>query len=449
VTGRVALLLVAGMTAAMILVNATMNTSDAVDNFAAYFNRSSAYDIALSGANMSGNALYFNKTLRGHWQDNIEFNGGTLDVTIQNVGSKVQVTSTGVFPASGGDRQVQEIVYYVTPGYFDRFVMLTDDDNGSVPWTTYDTAFGALHSNNTLRMDHYGGSSIMPVFNGRVTTTRPVTITPGTVPVFTQRPESGVSVAFPTTFDPVTNPPMLTGGADFNSTFVAGNGLITVATKKELHLQFFVDASGQQMARYFRNGKRSTNNGYGEFRSSDSVMAVPADGIVYEPGVDVFVEGTIKGKVSVLTVPDAAGKGGNIFITNDIVCNTNPRANPNSPDFIGLLAQNNVIIANTMNDNATNSGSNRFRVEASIVALTGGWAAADNVSRKRQILDVYGSITQKYRRGVGSGSLPIGSSTGGFMKGYYYDARLYNDHALLMPTTPLLSLESWLAKGVY
>ncbi|MEW6510224.1 MAG: hypothetical protein AB1428_04630 [Bacteroidota bacterium] len=446
-TGRLALLLVAAMTAAMIVVNATMNTGDAVDNFAMYFNRASAFDIALSGANMAADAMYFNKFFRGHWRDNVDFNGGTLDVTIENAGPKIQVTSTGAFPATGGDRQVQQVVFYLQPGYFDRYVVLTDNDDGSVPWTTYDTAYGALHSNNTLRMDHYSGSTIMPVFNGRVTTLRPVTITAGTVPVFTQRPESGVLVEFPTAFDPVPVPPMLAGGGDFNSSFTAGNGLITVATKKELHLQFFVDASGQQMVRYFRDFKRTSNNGYGAFRSTDTVMTVPPSGIIYEPGVDVFVEGTIQGKVSVLTVPDAAGRGGNIFVTNDLLCRTSPRSNPNSRDFIGLLAYKNVIIANTMNDNATNSGSNRFRIEASIVALTGGLAAADNVTRKRQILDIYGSITQKYRRGVGSGSLPIGSSTGGFMKGYRFDARLYNDHALLMPTAPLMALESWLAKS--
>jgi len=447
-TGRLALLLVAGMTAAMIVVNATMNTPDAVDNFAAYFNRSSAYDVALSGANIVSNAMYFNKFYRGHYRDHVDFNGGILDITVQDVGSKVQVTSTGTYPSSGTDRQVQQVIFYLKPGYFDNFVVLTDDDDGSVPWTTYDTANGALHSNNTLRMDHYAGSTIMPVFNGRVTTTRPITITPGTVPVFTQQPESGVSVLFPTTFDPVTDPPMLAGGANFNSTITAGNGLINIATQKEVHLQFFIDGSGNQMVRYFRDGKRTANNGYGDFRTTDTVMAVPSDGIVYEPGVDVYVEGTIKGKVSVLSTPDAGGRGGNLIITNDVLCQTDPRVGA-SPDFIGLLAQNNVIIGNTTNDNATTSGSNRFRIQASIVALTGGLAAADNITRRRQILDIYGSITQKYRRGVGSGSLAIGSSSGGFMKGYRYDARLFDDHALLMPKTPLLSMESWLVTGIY
>jgi hypothetical protein len=433
----------------MLIVNATMNTSDAAEAFSSYFNRSRAYDIALSGANMAGNALYFHKTLRGHLQDEVDSQGGILDVTVQQAGKFVRITSTGTFPASGSDRRIEQVVYEVSTGYFDRFVVLTDNDDGTVPWTTYDTANGAVHSNNLLTMDHYSGSTIMPVFNGRVTTTRPVVITPGTHPKFyAGKPESGVTIPFPTAFDPVTEPPMLKGAGDFNTRIVAGNGLINFSTKKEVHLQFFVDGSGQQMVKYFRDVRRYTNNGYGDFRPSDTARAVPASGIIYEPGVDVFVEGTVKGKVSVLTVPDAGGKGGNIILTNDLLCATNPRASSASPDFIGLLAANNVIIGNTKNDNATRSGSNRFRIQASIVALTGGLAAADNQSRTRQILDIYGSVTQKNRRAVGSGNSSVGASTGGFIKSYVFDPRLYDDHALLMPSAPLLALESWLIKSV-
>jgi hypothetical protein len=447
--GRVALLLVAGMTATMIVVNATMNTGDAIDNFAIYFDRSTAYDIALSGANMAAEQLYFNKFYRGHWKNKVDMpQGGTLDVVVQDVGSRVQITSTGTYESTGSSQQTEQIVYYLKPGYFDHFVVLTDNDDGSVPWTTYDTAYGALHSNNTLRMDHYTGNPIMPVFNGPVTTTRPITITPGTVPVFAVPPQSGVSVEFPTSFAPVSDPPFLPGVGGFSSSITAGNGLINLTTSKEVHMQFFIDGSGNQMIRYFRDAKRTTNNGYGDFRATDSVVAAPADGIVYEPGSDVFVEGTIKGKISILTTPDGSGKGGNIIVTNDLVSNTDPVGNGASPDYIGLLATNNVIIGNTKNDNATNSGTDRFRIQASIVALTGGLAAADNITRRRQLLDIFGSITQKFRRGVGDGSLPIGSSTGGFIKGYRYDPRLYNDHALLMPQTPLLELDSWLITTV-
>jgi len=442
-TGKLALLMVGGLAITTMALNSAMNSNATVDALVRDLNKSNAHTIALSGANLASNMLYFNKNYRGVLRNNIDLDGGKSTVTVQSVGSKIQVTSQGVYPASGSGRETQQVIYYLSQAYLDRFVLLTDDDPGSMAWTSNDTAYGNLHSNNTLKMDHNYGSSIMPVFIGKVTATKPFIITSGTRPVFSQIPETGLSVKFSATFDPVTEAPFMPGGVDWNTEYTITSG--DVESRKQLHLQFFVE-SGVQKIRYFRHDIRTTNNGYGDFRMTDTVVAAPASGIIYAPGVDVFVEGTITGKLSVLTVPDG-GFGGNIFVTNDLLCATNPHLYTNSPDYAGLFAHNNVIIANTRNDNATNSGSNRFRIQASIVALTGGLAAADNATRRRQVLDIYGSITQKQRKGVGSGSLPIGSWSGGFVKGYYYDSRLINNHALLMPASFLLATESWLERA--
>jgi hypothetical protein len=444
-TGRGALLLVGCSVVVFLLMNASMGTSDAIDNFARYENRSNAYAIALSGANIAGDLLYFNKFYEGTYRDKLAFQGGTLSIVVERIGDLTRVTSSGTYPASGLDQVTEEVVSNFSPGYYDRFVLLTDNDPGSIPWTTYDTANGNLHSNNTLTIDHYGGNPVMPVFNGAVSAAKSINITPGTKPVFSQPPQTGMIVEFPTDFDPVTAPPFLPGGADWNTSYQINNGN-TLVSREQLHLQFFIDGSGQQMVRYFGNDVRLTNNGYGDFRATDSVVSAPANGIIYAPGVDVFVEGTVEQKLSILCTPKATGTGGNIFVTNDLVCKTNPTEYSSSPDYIGLLAYNNVVIANTKNDDATNSGSNRVKIQASIVALKGGLTAADNITRKRQILDIYGSITQAVRKGVGSGSSAIGSASGGFMKHYYYDARLINNHALLMPKTPLLCLDSFLVR---
>lgn len=447
-TGRLALLILAGVVATFIALNASMSTSDAIDDFVKYDSRSNAYDIAMSGANLAANTLYFNKWFRGTYKDNVDYNGGRLSVDVETVGGGVRVTSVGTYPASGPKQVTQQVVYYLSPGYYDRFVVLTDNDPGNIPWTTYDTANGNLHSNNTLLMDHYAGSTIMPVFNGKVTAAKPFIITPGTYPVFTQIPQTGLTVQLPTNFDPVSDPPFLPGSVNWGASYTINNGQ-TLTSTNQLHLQFYVDGTGQQMVRYFRYDKRLTNNGYGDFRASDTVVPAPASGIIYETGEDVFVEGVVKGKLSVMSVPDGLGHGGNVFVTNDLTCATDPKQDPSSGDYIGLLAYNNVVIANTMNDQATVSGSNRFTVEASLVALTGGLTSADNITRKRQALDIYGCVIQSVRKGVGSGSSAIGSATGGFMKKYYYDARLLQNHALLMPQTPLFALDSYLVKGVY
>jgi hypothetical protein len=448
----------------MITLNAGRNTNDAVENLVTYESRSNAYAIAKSGANLVATSLYFDNTAghldsfdAGYWSslwDNVDFEGGKLSVSVTQEGSRIRMVSRGTYPGSGPQQQSIAFVSYLSPGFFDQHVVLTDNDPGSIPWTTYDTANGNLHSNNTLLIDHYAGNPVMPVFNGTVTTTNPATITPGTVPVFTQGPpRSGVTIQFPGSLPQPPDPFFQPGGPgpDWNQKYMINNGE-NLDSHTQLHLQFFVDGSGDQKIRYFTDvrltnrgsGSQSSNGSgyYGDFRAADPVINPPADGIIRTAGVDVFVEGTIKGKISILS--DSAGSsGGNIFLTDDLLCNTNPKTNPGSGDLIGLLAYNNVVIGNTA-QNHGNSGSNVFSINASIFTLRGGLTAADNQNRNRQRLEIYGSITQRLRKGVGSGSNAIGATSGGFMKGYRYDGRLRSLHALLMPGTPLMVLDSYL-----
>lgn len=465
-TGRVSLFMVLGMSLLMITLNSGRNTNDAVDNFVNYENRSNAYAIARSGANMAATALYFQNAAAtigsfdehfwANFRNNASVNGGTLNVSVTPEGARLRVASEGTYPATGSGKQTVAFVSYLSSGFLDQYVVLTDNDPGNIPWTTYDTANGNLHSNNTLLIDHYFMNLVMPVFTGTVTTTLPVTITPGTMPVFTHGiPRSGITIQFPASLPRPADPVFAPGGPgpDWNQQYAINNGE-NLESHQQLHLQFFVDGSGNQQIRYFTDvretnrgtGSQSPNNTgyYGDFRVTDPVTTPPASGVIPTRGIDVFVEGTVKGKISVISDTSAAG-GGNIFITNDLLCQTNPRTDPGSTDIIGLLANKNIVIGNT-DINTANSGSNIFTIQASIFALKGGVTAADNQNRKRQRLEIYGSITQGVRKGVGSGGNFIGASSGGFMKGYRYDPRLMRQHALEMPGAPLMTLESYLVK---
>ena len=466
-TGRVSLFMILGLSLLMITLNSGRNTNDAVDNFVTYENKSNAYSIARSGANLVATALYFGNTAAtigtgsaaslSNFRNDVDFQGGKLNVTVTPDAGRLRVVSQGTYPASGPGKQSVSFVSYLSPGFFDEYVVLTDNDPGNIPWTTYDTANGNLHSNNTLLIDHYNGNPVMPVFNGTVTTTLPVTITSGTVPVFTHGvPRSGITIQFPASLPQPSDPVFAPGGPgpDWGQKYTINNGEV-IDSHQQLHLQFYIDGMGDQKIRYFTD-VRLTNRGtgcqspdntgyYGDFRSTDPVIDPPSSGVIPTRGVDVFVEGTIKGKISVLS--DTAGAaGGNIVITNDLLCNTDPRNDPTSGDIIGLLANKNVIIGNT-DVNAANSGSNVFTIQASIFALRGGVSGADNQNRKRQRLEIYGSITQGVRKGVGSGGNAIGAGTGGFMKGYRYDYRLQHQHALEMPGAPLMTLDSYFIKA--
>ena len=466
-TGRVSLFMVLGLSLLMITLNSGRNTSDAIDNFVTYETKSNAYTIARSGANMVATALYFDNTAAtfssinaGYWsnyRNDVEFGGGKLKVSVTPDGGRLRVVSQGTYPAAGPGQQTVSFISYLSPGFFDQFVVLTDNDPGNIPWTTYDTANGNLHSNNTLLIDHYNGNPVMPVFNGTVTSTKPVTITAGTVPVFTHGiPRSGITIQFPGSLPQPSDPVFAPGGMgpDWDQLYTINNGE-NLNSHQQLHLQFFIDGMGDQKIRYFTDmrltnrgsGCQSSNNTgyYGDFRATDPVVNPPASGVIPTKGVDVFVEGTIKGKISI--VCDTSGSaGGNIFITNDLLCKTDPRNDQTSDDIIGLLANNNVIIGNT-DINVANSGSNVFTIQASIFALRGGVTGADNQNRKRQRLEIYGSITQGIRKGVGSGANAIGAASGGFMKGYRYDYRLSRLHALQMPGSPLMTLDSYFIKS--
>jgi len=61
--------------------------TDSVENYADYYIETKAHNIAVSAANIAANAIFFD----GSWDDGfdeIDFNGGEIEVTISDVGSE-------------------------------------------------------------------------------------------------------------------------------------------------------------------------------------------------------------------------------------------------------------------------------------------------------------------------------------------------------------------------
>jgi hypothetical protein len=124
---------------------------------------------------------------------------------------------------------------------------------------------------------------------------------------------------------------------------------------------------------------------------------------------------------------------------NDLYYERNPQTIPSSDDLLGLVANNNVVIANNA---ANNSGVDIF---GNIFARSGSFTAENYNSRPISTLKVLGSIVQNTRGAVGQFS---GSSlTNGFSKRYRFDDRL-NDPAFRPPYYPgyyvrTLSVANW------
>jgi hypothetical protein len=144
----------------------------------------------------------------------------------------------------------------------------------------------------------------------------------------------------------------------------------------------------------------------------------------------VYVEGTVKGAVTVAT-------DNSVLITGNLVY----AGGHTGPDILGLVAKGWIGIyhpvkctswnvdSTCVQGNATNMNrpnGTTFtdpRVEAAMLALTHSFTAESyNQGSRLGTINLFGSLAQKYRGPVGLGSLTTGN---GYAKSYNYDPRLH------------------------
>jgi len=141
---------------------------------------------------------------------------------------------------------------------------------------------------------------------------------------------------------------------------------------------------------------------------------------------NVYVEGTVKGRVTI------AAQNNVVVTGNILVDGVAAGATPSGTSVVGLVAGNSVVMEHPVKctrfsgnpsvcDQWANidSGATDRYVYASIQTLQRSfWVQAYNQGAQLGTLNVYGSIAQKWRGIVGTGS-----STG-YLKNYRYDSRL-------------------------
>jgi len=136
---------------------------------------------------------------------------------------------------------------------------------------------------------------------------------------------------------------------------------------------------------------------------------------------NVYVSGTLDGRFSI-----AAGK--DVIITNDIRYEREPNpklplydpVNQTTTDMLGLIARNNVRIA----DNLANNANDLF-LDAAVFALTGSFEADNYNGRDVEgKIRLIGSIAQNERGAIGNFSGD--ELNNGYLKAYRYDTRLDN-----------------------
>lgn len=402
--GKAALFLVVGFSLIFLTIGKNFGSlsTNAVDNLTDYYTETVAHDIAVTGANMAANKIFFDPTWTAGY-DKISYQNGILsvDVTILDAFKNIrQVTSTGSF-----NGVTNTVTVTLQPSKFSKFAYYSISEGGTIWWITGDTVWGPFHTQDYLRV---AGS---PVFWGKATTKRSlVKYNSSAKPYFYGGFEKGVNLPLPV--DGLTS---IENAADADG--------YKFTNKDTVYLTFAVDSL---KIKYAWNGPTTT------------VLAssFATNGVIFAKNSVLRLQGTVKGQYSVVA-SGSSGKG-KIFLDDDIVYNTNPRVDPTSEDMLGIIAKNEVLIT----DNAANNHYD-ININASIYSESKGFGAENYSTRPISgTINLLGGIVQNTRQAVGT----FGGSgiNHGFSKRYRYDDRLMFSSPPMYPGTGAFEIVSWL-----
>ena len=315
--GKVSLILVLGFSTIFGLLGRDLLnfSNEASDNFYEYYSKTRAHNIAVSGANMSANKLFLNQSWINGYRD-LEIDDGTLDVYVDTFETY--------------NRRIYSIGYY--NGISDTVIVTFEPKNFAqygnfynkmAAWAaTGDTFRGPFHTNDWLKC--FGN----PVFMGYTTTQKGVIkYNSKTHPEFLGGLETGVYI--PLEFDTsIIRQAAYDGGMIFRNP--KKNGLI------DLELKLLPD--GKVTYRTKLDNKNWSNP------STTPLITLAPNGVIYVEKGNVFIEGTLNGRLSVVASRKGSNDAGKIHITDDVRYNQDPRKYPESNDMLGLIAENYVQV---------------------------------------------------------------------------------------------------------
>ncbi len=402
--GRTSIYLVMGITTIFLFFGKKMNEvgTEAVDNAITYYENTQRYNIAVAGANLAANQIFLDKTWRDGFSD-MEFNGGTIDVTMYDSASgKVLMTSTGTYQGTSHTVKV-----LMAPSSIAKFAMYSGNVSAAAKMRTGDTIDGPIHYNNKLTTQ---GN---PVFMEKATMGS-IQTTAGT-PTFLGGYQTGVNIAFP---DYSPNAAAIKTAASGGGFFQSGG---------ELWLDFQVIA-GVGSVRY------KTSSG-GAWSGYTAISTFAPNGSICINDGALHVEGTIKGNVTVAstvttgTTPTATV--GATYIENNVRYNTDPLTNSSSTDMLGLVSAGDLTFQQIP-----------IRVDGSVFTNQNATLASGlaNTNPAKQIKMVGSFIT----RNMNSTDFGTGASKGAnfYMK---YDSRIEDNPPANFPFPATASFEvlSW------
>ncbi|MFQ5676905.1 MAG: hypothetical protein ACE5G1_13495, partial [bacterium] len=151
--------------------------------------------------------------------------------------------------------------------------------------------------------------------------------------------------------------------------------------------------------------------------------------IMSQTGADIHVKGTLSGQVTIFS-------GRHIYIEDDMVYQQDPRSYPNSQDMLGLVATNDVIVADNPNTN------DDLEIHAAILALNKSFKVKDYAERGGLVgtLTTVGSIVQ-------SVVAPYRNQSSGYYESSIYDERFLQVGPPVFPLVNRALVYSWHEKA--
>jgi hypothetical protein len=311
--GRTAIYMVIGMSTILLFFGKTMTSvsTDSIDNAITYYENTQRYNIAVAGANLACNKLFFDRTWRDGFS-NVSFNGGQFTVTVEDSASgKVVVTSVGTYQT-----QTHTVKVLLSPSSFAKFAMYSGNVSAAAKLRSGDTIQGAIHFNNKLVTQ---GN---PVFYGKATMGSLQT-TSGT-PTFLGGYETGVNIPFPD----------FTSNANDIKTQASSNG--------------FYQNGGQLWIKFLSDGtvQYKTNPG-NPWNPAVSLSTFAPNGQICINNGELHIQGTLNGSVtvaSVVTGMSPTASAGSTFIEDNVQYATDPLVNPSTTNMLGVVSAGNLTI---------------------------------------------------------------------------------------------------------
>lgn len=402
--GRTSIFMVIGFSTIFLIAGKNMSDVGvlSLNNAINYYEHTQLNTIAVAGANLACCQLFQSSTWRTGFS-NLSFGGGTINVTVTDIsGSKVKIVSTGTYQST-----TTQVVVIMVPSSFAKFAFYGGVHASAAQWETGDTVGGPSHTQGSLKT--FGA----PVFMGKTTAlsglqmggSRPPN------PVFMGGFESGVSVAQPA----VTS---------YTTIYTAASTGGHAQTSGDLYVIFNADGTVQW--------KASTAATY----TTQSLSSFAPNGIIaIDKGV-LHVQGSVPGKVTLASTRTTGSTGGTVEIMNDLVLRNNPKTNPNSHDFLGVVAYGDI----TVKDNL----ATEFNLQGSFYSATGGLAVENGTTRPAGMLRLYGGLMVDQLYGTSNGG--SGSSRRGYNLRTDFDTRLADvaNAPEYFPVTSSFEILSWL-----